>query len=65
VALKSVKNGKYLAINKKEGNASATGNHPILYVPDLDFHKCEEMIVLKFDNREYTGVITFGSAVCF
>lgn len=36
-----------------------------MYVRDLDFPKQEELKVLKFDNREATGVLTFGTALCF
>lgn len=36
-----------------------------MYVPDLDFHKQEELKVLKFDNRESTGILNFGTALCF
>ena len=32
---------------------------------DLDFPKSEEMTILKYDNREYRGVITFGMSVVF
>ncbi len=54
-----------MSINSQDQNAFADGMHPILYVKDLEFAKQEELTILKFDNREYRGVITFGSAVCF
>ncbi len=66
IALKCHKNGKYLAISPHEHNATASGNHPILYVKTpTGMRRIEELTILKFDNREYRGVITFGSAVCF
>lgn len=65
VSLKSLKNGKYLAADLDNACATATGNHPILYVADLDFPKQESLKVLKFDNREATGLLHFGTALCF
>ena len=65
VSLKCLKNGKYLSVDLDHACATATGNHPILYVPDLDFPKQEELKVLKFDNRESTGILNFGTALWF
>ena len=59
VAFRSLKNDKYVAVDIENSCATATGNHPILYVADLDTPKKEEFKVLKFDNREATGVMKF------
>ena len=64
VVFKSVKNGKYLSVNQQEGNVSATGHHPILYVPDLEVNKYEELTILKFEDRESKDFITFTSSIC-
>ena len=63
IALKCLKNNKYLAVNIDNNSATATGNHPILYVKDLDYPKLEELKVLKFDNRESKSILTFGTAL--
>jgi hypothetical protein len=51
-------------VNQQEGNVSATGHHPILYVPDLEVSKYEELTILKFEDRECRDFITFTSSIC-
>jgi hypothetical protein len=40
------------------------GFHPVLYVKDMDIPKCEELVILKFDNRESTEPVMFGQSIC-
>ena len=65
MAIKSIKNGKYVSVNLVKQSAMANGNHPIIYGNSPDLPRNEEFTILKFDNRDFRGVISFGQAVCF
>jgi gamma-tubulin complex component 2 len=62
----------YVAVNLEQQIATSTGHHPILYVsdPNLIFQndanmvKPEELILLKYDDRESTDTAQFGQSVC-
>ena len=53
VALRSFSNDMYVAVNMAEQIATATGHHPILY-NDAEMVKPEELILVKYDDRETT-----------
>ena len=63
----------YVAVNIQEEYAAANGFHPILYVSSLinldstyfiqndsDRSKSEELIIMKFDDRETREPVMFG-----
>lgn len=66
----------YVAVNIQEEYAAANGFHPILYVSssmnlneidsiyfiqnDSDRSKSEELIIMKFDDRETREPVMFG-----
>ena len=49
----------YVAINTEEEIATADGYHPILY-NDVEMVKPEELVILKYDDRETTEPVQFG-----
>lgn len=59
VALRSFLNEMYLAVNMAEEIATSTGHHPILY-NDAEMIKPEELIIMKYDDRETNEPVFFG-----
>ena len=61
ISLKFRKTGKFVSVNHENDQLSGTGFHPILYVHDLEIPVQEELTLLKFENRNSTDPVTFGS----
>ena len=53
-----------MTLNMQDGKAYVRGYHPILYVPEMDTPKGEELMVLRFDNRDSREPVTFGTPIC-
>jgi hypothetical protein len=63
IALKNIRDNKYLTISLEHGTVTATGSHPTLCYEGRE--KCEEFSIINPTNREFKGNITFGSQVTF
>jgi hypothetical protein len=63
VALKNIRDNKYLTISQDTGSVTCTGSHPTLCYEGRE--KNEEFTVVNPTNREFKGTVTFGSAVSF
>jgi gamma-tubulin complex component 2 len=62
VALRNLRDGNYLYVNKATGQITTTGIHPCLSPPGSD--GIQDFIILNALNKESKGLITFGAHIC-